>query len=210
MYKKILLASVATTLFTAGAAMAADVVYEAPPAPPAAVEAPVVYSWGGAYVGAEGGYGWGDGDVAGSGSGDFDGGRFGGFVGYNWDTGSNLIVGLEGNLDYDWNKDSVGGADFETGLNGGVRGRVGYAMDRALLFGAAGWTATDAKLDTGAGESNEMMNGWTVGGGVDYAFTDNMFGRVEYRYNDYGDKDIGGTNVDFSQHVINVGLGVKF
>lgn len=210
MMNKFLTTVVATTLFSTSAAMAADAIYEAPEAPVAAVEMPSAFSWGGAYLGLHTGYGWGDGDIDTFGSGGFDGWRFGGFAGYNWDLGSNLIVGLDGNLDYDWNNDTVGGAEFETGFNGGIRGRMGYAMDRALLFAAAGWTATDANLDTGAGESSETMHGWTIGGGVDYAFTDRMFGRLEYRYNDYGEKDIGGTDVDFSQHTVNVGIGVKF
>ena len=29
-------------------------------------------------------------------------------------------------------------------------------------------------------------NGWTVGAGVDYAFTNNVFGRIEYRYTNLG------------------------
>ncbi len=29
---------------------------------------------------------------------------------------------------------------------------------------------------------------YTVGAGVDYAFTNNIFGRVEYRYTDFGSK----------------------
>jgi outer membrane immunogenic protein len=37
-----------------------------------------------------------------------------------------------------------------------------------------------------------------------------MFGRVEYRYNDFGDQDMLGANVDLNQHVVKVGLGVKF
>ena len=46
---------------------------------------------------------------------------------------------------------------------------------------------------------------------VDHAFTDNVFGRLEYRYNDYGDGDFGvGGDVDFDQHVVQVGIGVKF
>ncbi|MBO3762041.1 porin family protein [Ciceribacter sp. L1K23] len=210
MFKKLLTTSTAIVLLSTGAAFAADAIYEVPEAPAATIETPVVFSWAGGYVGVEGGYGWGDADVDGFGSDGFDGGRFGGFVGYNWEFGNSVIVGLEGNVDYDWNDGSVAGADFETGFNGGIRGRVGYAMDRALIYAAGGWTATDANLDTGAGEDSETMHGWTIGAGVDYAFTDRMFGRLEYRYNDYGDKDIGGTNVDFSQHVVNVGLGVKF
>ena len=42
-----------------------------------------------------------------------------------------------------------------------------------------------------------------------------MFGRIEYRYTDFGDKDfdLGGgasLNSDVDQHAIRVGLGVKF
>lgn len=210
MNTKILLGTAAILLTASTASFAADAVMEAPPAPPVAVEAPATFSWAGGYVGVGGGYGWGDGDIEGSGSGNFDNGRLDGFVGYNFDLGNSVIVGAEGNIGYDWADGSVGGSDFETGVNGGIRGRVGYAMDRALLFAAGGWTATDAKLDTAAGSDSKMLNGWTIGGGVDYAFTDNMFGRLEYRYNDYGTTSIGGTDVDFSQHVVNVGLGVKF
>ena len=62
----------------------------------------------------------------------------------------------------------------------------------------------------GVSKEKETFNGWTIGAGVDYSFTDNVFGRAEYRYNDYGDKDIGGVNVDLDQHQFTVGVGVKF
>ncbi len=45
---------------------------------------------------------------------------------------------------------------------------------------------------------------------MDYAFTDNIFGRVEYRYNDYGSKDLLGVDTDFNQNVVTVGVGFKF
>jgi outer membrane immunogenic protein len=67
------------------------------------------------------------------------------------------------------------------------------------------------KLSGGGVDEEETYHGWTVGGGVDYAFTDKMFGRVEYRYNDFGNKDILGLDFDLNpQHVVKVGLGVKF
>lgn len=205
--------SAAALLVSAGAAFSADAVYEAPPAPPQAVEATPVFSWDGAYIGLHGGYAWGNGDFfdgTGEASDDFDGGRFGGFVGYNWGFGSNAVVGLEGDLNYDWNKNGYGAVDVGTGFSGSVRARAGYAMDRALLYAAGGWTATNFSVEGGGFDESETLHGWTVGAGVDYAVTDRVFTRLEYRYNDYFEKDIGGVDTDFNQHVVNVGLGVKF
>lgn len=212
--KKILLLATSVALFSS-TAFAADAIYEAPQAP-VAQEIPVqTFTWAGPYIGLHGGYGWADGDFTGpvgtSGSDNFDGGRMGGFVGYNWQMSQGFVVGIEGDVNYDWNDQTyAGGYNAETGFSGSVRGRVGYAMDRALLFAAAGWTATNASIEGPGIDSSKTMHGWTVGGGVDWAFTDNVFGRLEYRYNDYGDKNIGPINTEFDQHVVNVGIGVKF
>ena len=207
MMKSILLGS-AAALAISTSAFAADAIYEAPAEPPVAVvETAPQFSWTGGYAGILTGYGWGDGELVGVGSESFDGARFGGFVGYNWDLGNQLVVGLEGDLNYDWNEETVAGVgDFETGLNWSTRARIGYAMDRALLFAAGGYTGTNVEGPGG----DDTLHGWTVGGGVDYALTDRMFTRVEYRYNDFGDGNVGGRNVDFDQHTVNVGLAVKF
>ncbi|THV15246.1 outer membrane protein [Rhizobium rhizophilum] len=204
MMKSILLGS-AAALAISTSAFAADAIYEAPAEPPIAVETVPQFSWAGGYAGILTGYGWGDGEVAGFDE-SFDGARFGGFAGYNWDLGNQLVVGVEGDLNYDWNEETIAGADYETGLNWSARARVGYAMDRALLFAAGGYTGTNVEGPLG----DDTLHGWTIGGGVDYALTDRMFTRVEYRYNDFGNGNVGGTDVDFSQHTVNVGLAVKF
>lgn len=69
-----------------------------------------------------------------------------------------------------------------------VRGRLGFAFDRFQAFATAGWAwgnpltsyalVGDAPLVNQGGRST----GWTAGVGVDYAFTDSVFGRIEYRY----------------------------
>lgn len=205
MMKSILLGS-AAALAISTSAFAADAIYEAPAEPPVAVETVPQFSWAGGYAGILTGYGWADGDVEGFGTESFDGARLGGFVGYNWDLGNQLVVGLEGDLNYDWNEESVGGFDYETGMNWSARARVGYAMDRALLFAAGGYTGTNAEGPLG----DDTLHGWTIGGGVDYALTDRMFTRIEYRYNDFGSGDLGGTDIDLDQHTVNVGLAVKF
>ncbi|MBB5275045.1 outer membrane protein [Rhizobium rosettiformans] len=210
MIKSILLGS-AAALAISTSAFAADAIYEAPAEPPVAVETVPQFSWAGGYAGILTGYGWGDGEIEGiAGSEDFDGARFGGFVGYNWDLGNQLVVGLEGDLNYDWNEETVLGQDFDSGLNWSARARVGYAMDRALLYVAGGYTGTNISTDGPLGSDDDTLHGWTIGGGVDYALTDRMFTRVEYRYNDFGSGDLGGTDVDFDQHTVNVGLAVKF
>jgi outer membrane immunogenic protein len=196
----------------APAAFAADAV-EAIPSAPAAVETVPVFTWSGPYLGLHSGYGWGDGNASGAGgsaSDNFDGWRIGGFAGYNWQLSNGFVAGVEGDLNYDWNKNSYpGGFDIDTGLSGSVRGRVGYAFDRALVYAAGGWTATNVSLD-GPVKDDDTLNGWTIGAGLDYAFTDNVFGRLEYRYNDYGHGDLGGARTDFNQNVVNFGIGVKF
>lgn len=194
------------------AAHAADAVYGAPASPPEA-DGVSSFSWAGGYVGLHAGYGWGEGDAeAGGVSGtiDFDGGRFGGFAGYNVDLGSSLIVGIEGDLGYDWNEREDGTETFGSNLQGAIRGRVGYAVDRALVYAAGGWAASQFSYDDTGVSIDETMNGWTIGAGVDYAINDRLFARAEYRYNDYGSADIGAVNIDFTQHVVQAGLGLKF
>jgi outer membrane immunogenic protein len=210
MFKTILLGSAAAVAISTSV-FAADAIYEAPAEPPVAIESVPQFSWAGGYAGILTGYGWGDGTVdAVAGSEDFDGARLGGFVGYNWDMGSQLVVGVEGDLNYDWNEETIAGTDINSGLNWSARARVGYAMDRALLFAAGGYTGTNVSIDGGGFDDDDTLHGWTIGGGVDYAVTDRMFTRVEYRYNDFGNGDLGGSDVDFDQHVVNVGLAVKF
>lgn len=209
---KLLITAGLLATVAAAPAMAADAVVE-PPQPPVA-EAVPVFTWSGPYAGIRGGGSWVSGDFSISGesrSRSFDGGLFGGFLGYNWQLQNNVVLGIEGDLNYNWNKNSVApGVDAGTDVSGSVRGRVGYAFDRALLYGTGGWEATSGYVDTGSGKDSKTFNGWTLGAGVDYAFTDKIFGRLEYRYTDFGNKNIDGVKVDLNQNAVVVGLGVKF
>lgn len=206
----LMIAASVAALGASTAAYAADAVEQIPTAP-VAVDTTPAFTWSGPYLGLHTGYGWGDSDVDGLGSDSFDGWRLGGFAGYNWQFSNGFVAGVEGDLNYDWaDKNYGGGFKAESGVNGSIRGRLGYAIDRTLIYAAGGWTATNAKLKTPAGSDTDTLNGWTIGAGVDHAFTDNIFGRLEYRYNDYGRGELFGTNVDYKQNIIQVGVGVKF
>jgi len=199
-----------------GAAIAADAVSDIPAAPAVSDAAPA-FSWDGFYAGVSGGYGWNrlkateDGDTE---KHSFDGGRFAGFAGYNAEVAPSVVLGVEGDLGYAWGKKTIELSKVSSGLNGSARLRAGYAIDRALIYTAGGYTATNSKIKTPFGNTSETLNGWTIGAGIDYAFTDNIFGRLEYRYNDFGKKTYTVQNLSadgkLSDHVVNVGLGVKF
>lgn len=200
----------------AGTSYAADITQAPEPAP--AIETMPTFVWTGGYVGFQGGGGWLNGDLNAPGntaSENLSGGIFGAFAGYNHQMGD-WVVGIEGDVNYNWNDETftVFGTDTEVGtdVSGSVRGRVGYTPDeKALFYATGGWAVTRGFVDVdGAPKEEETFNGWTIGGGIDYAFTDGMFGRAEYRYNDYGDKSVGGIDVDLDQHQFTIGVGVKF
>lgn len=192
-------------------AQAADLTPPPAPVEPEAV-APV-FTWSGPYIGAEGGYSWNTFDPDGASNADANGGIFGVFGGYNYQFDNNWVVGIEGDVLHNWNSKDTAFGSVETTWQGSVRARVGYAFDNALIYGTAGWAIARAEANPDVGpDESDTLNGWTVGAGLDYAFTQNIFARGEYRYTDYGGGDFGGAVGDFdlNQNTIMIGVGVKF
>jgi len=132
--------------------------------------------------------------------------------------------------------DVVGRIGVKQKWAGATRVRAGYAMDRFLPYVAAGvaYTKLEGRINgwgedpaTGNkiadsdvfGKDHETFTGWTLGAGADYAMTDNVLLRLEYRYADYGKKtwreDIGGGDaaslrIDHTAHDLRVGIAYKF
>ncbi|MDE5454522.1 outer membrane beta-barrel protein [Bradyrhizobium sp. CSA112] len=206
--KKITLAAAALVMGIASAS-AADLAarpYTKAPAPIAAV-----YNWTGLYIGADVGYGWGRSTGISTNAAGFfpapysidpSGVIGGGFVGYNWQV-SNVVLGIEADWQAaDLNDSAIfpnsAGTLYNIGTSvkdyGSVRGRVGLAFDRWMVFGTAGWAWGSWDTSYGfAGAANPFVtmnvnssDGWTAGAGIEYAFADNWLGRVEYRYTDLG------------------------
>jgi len=228
--KSLLLASTVALLATTGAKAADAIVYEEP-AP--VISAPV-FSWNGAYLGGQIGYGWGKSqfsDIDGSANLKPDGFLGGLYAGYNFDLGNSVVLGVDGDVTYNNLKkrfsetDEFGDTDsFETKLrwSGAVRARAGYAVDRFLPY-IAGGVAFGQIKNTGKSSdgiveesfsSSKTHTGWTAGAGVDYAATDNVIVRLEYRYTDYGHKnfDVDGdsTRNKFKTNEIRLGVAYKF
>jgi outer membrane immunogenic protein len=126
-----------------------------------------------------------------------------------------------------------GGVEDKLEWFGTVRGRAGIAFDRVLWYGTGGWAFGEAKLDEGTltssnaggpiagtafSSSNSMDGGWTVGGGIDWAFLDNWTAKLEYLYVDFGTRSNvaipGGpfiiTSGHFIDNVARGGVNYKF
>jgi outer membrane immunogenic protein len=83
---------------------------------------------------------------------------------------------------------------------GTVRARAGVAFDRALLFVTAGVAGGEVENSFGIGipavlysktwSSRDTEWGWALGGGVEYALTNNISLKGEYLYYDLGDRTI--------------------
>jgi outer membrane immunogenic protein len=198
-------------------AHAADAVMEVPEAPAAPMVEPPLNTWTGPYAGVTLGYAF-----AGDTNADTpfnneigtDGFLLGGFAGYNYQMG-NFVAGGEADIGYSWEEGSNAGLTSESGVEGSLRARLGYVVSpNILLYATAGGAAKDLEVSGGGFSDSNTMIGWTAGGGADIMVTDNVFGRVEYRYTDFGSDtfDLGASSADVEDknHRINFGLGMKF
>ena len=209
--KKILLSSVALLGLATGA-MAADLPSRRAPAP--IVAAVPVFTWTGFYAGVNAGVGFNnsdDGDIVFRGTtivgdSDDDAGFIGGAqIGYNYQIGS-FVVGLEGDIQYaDFGREfTYLGNDFESSdWFGTVRARAGVAFGQALIYGTGGFAFADD------------ATGWTVGGGLEYAFTNNLSAKIEGLYvnlenDDDFDFDIDGFDGETDFGVVRAGLNFRF
>lgn len=197
-------------------ASAADAITDVPAAPAAPMEEPPLNTWTGPYAGVTLGYSF-SGESRDRTAGNSIGTKGflgGGFAGYNYDVGG-VVVGAEADIGYSGVKGSNAGTSVKSGVEGSLRARIGYAVTPdVLVYGTAGGAAKNLKVTEGGASDSNAMLGWTAGVGTDVAITDQVFGRVEYRYSDFG-KDTfntggGARSVDATDHRIQFGVGMKF
>ncbi len=169
-------------------------------------------NWSGFYLGANIGGAWATDKVTDVG-GDWSGGvpkSFnndpsgffgGGQLGYNFQMG-HFVFGPEVDLGYMdlsqkvWEPGAVG--DASSTLGGGfyadVTGRLGYAVDRALVYAKGGyayyggsvknWTADTPTIP--GSPTTTGVSGWTVGAGLEYKISPAWSVKAEYLHFDFG------------------------
>jgi outer membrane immunogenic protein len=216
--KKLLLASVGLLALGVASASAADIQRrEVMPAKAPVYVAPY-YNWTGAYIGLNGGGGWGHSDygVPFSGSSNLSGGLIGGTIGYNYQVGR-VVFGLEGDLD--WSNirgSSICGAGFSCSTRndwlGTARGRLGYAFDRVMPYVTGGAAFGNVKTSVaGFGDSSTTKTGWTLGGGLEAAISGPWTAKIEYLYVDLGHgSGFAGSDTSFHTNIVRAGLNYRF
>lgn len=211
------------------------------------VAAPVPFSWTGFYIGGNVGAGWGTveptvlanpaiplaanltlGTVSPSG---FVGG---GQLGFNWQTGW-VVWGVEGDFDGAGIKGTTQcfvGATCSSNTNwlATASGRVGgVVLDRILAYvkGGGAWENTNYSGTDVLGlvafpgatvSATSTRAGWLLGMGVEYAFTNNWTGFIEYDYMDFGSQTINfpfagavfGANMADKLNEVKAGVNYKF
>jgi outer membrane immunogenic protein len=171
----------------------------------------------------------------------------GGQVGYNH-AFDRLVVGIEADFSsfdfyarktpatsaQDWGSDTY--VALELSWLATVRGRLGLALDRWLLYGTGGIAFSDGEVRNhdfcntvppcGSGlidAKGDIDTGWTVGGGAEFAWSPNWTVKAEYLFARFDGDDFSGTayypastafyrfsadHTDFN--IVRAGLNYKF
>jgi outer membrane immunogenic protein len=169
------------------------------------------------------------------------GGLAGGQIGCNYQTGR-LVLGIEGEGFWSGMKVTQDQFDINTLIaSTSIRnkwdydfaGRFGIAVDRALIYGKAGWVFggfdwnwATVGLNSGfSTQGSATLDGLLIGLGLEYAFTNNWTAKFEYDYLGFDAKNVrfnnfcafcipttstSTQNVSADKHIFKVGLNYLF
>ncbi|CAK01134.1 outer membrane protein [Bartonella tribocorum] len=133
------------------------------------------------------------------------------------DASTTLVEGVSHTLKQKW--------------SGATRVKVGFAFERMMPYVSGGIaytqlqnilsavvdSATVADSESRAIDSSDWLHdekktmiGYTLGGGVDFAMTDNVIVRAEYRYSDFGKKKFVQDKVEMSYKTNDFRVGVAY
>ncbi|MBM3607803.1 MAG: porin family protein, partial [Alphaproteobacteria bacterium] len=165
-------------------------------------------------------------------------GWFGGVhVGYNWQLGNGVVIGLEADINGGDLRSSLTGTRTVAGgpltdannrhsaelkWFGSARARLGYSLGHLMPYVTGGLAFGEARyVFRHVGDTARLSDtsvGWTVGAGLEYMITPNWTARAEYRYTDYG--SASGARFpnfpnerqtgEFKTHDVRIGISYKF
>ena len=165
-------------------------------------------------------------------------------AGYNYIMGSDILLGIETDVNiFDIRRygdrqivapsgNSYGvHQQIDTDFLWTLRPRVGYVMDKFLIFASGGLALTTTHYELGFTDNQPggtrylfkksgTRTGWTVGGGAGYAFTPNLSAKAEYLYEDFGSSRYSTTSANgyltlateahLRSHLFRAGIDYRF
>jgi outer membrane immunogenic protein len=167
----------------------------------------------------------------------------GGQLGYNWQFpssgvfgGNGWVLGLEADFQGSGQRaerdfavaGTSGSLTDKLEWFGTVRGRSGVAFDRWLPYVTGGWAYGNRGFDgtittpttSGSFSNSNTLSGWTVGGGIEWAFWSHWTAKLEYLYIDFGNSGSGVnlattpavsiTTSHFTDNIVRAGVNYKF
>jgi outer membrane immunogenic protein len=148
----------------------------------------------------------------------FDGLLAGGQVGFNYQMGQ-WVIGVEGqfswtDIDGSNRHDAILLANLHATTDTDVNwvttltGRLGMAFGPALVYvkGGGAWAEFESVTNSFVSSTgvlqqtvsgSETRTGWTVGGGIEYAFSNNWSIKGEYNFIDFGTERVTRTGTNF-------------
>jgi outer membrane immunogenic protein len=116
-----------------------------------------------------------------------------------------------------------------------LAGRIGYAVDRVLIYAKGGvafadqdynWIVTKGTKDIATAKFSDTRTGWMVGGGAEWALTHNWSAKLEYNFMEFGTETITAAtsvclygqcskkdvrvDIDEHMHVVKLGINYRF
>jgi outer membrane immunogenic protein len=149
-------------------------------------------------------------------------------MGYNFATGSDLLIGAEVSVSAGHSTDSMtrpffGGGQtlyVERELTGLalVQGKLGWSVGEVSVYGLGGLAFATGSLSDGEGSvsfaGDTFYNGWTLGAGVDVAVTENVSIGAAYNYVDLSANEVEANrlvvNQDLNSHIAKLVLNYHF
>ena len=232
-----LLAAVAASAASGDSVLAADIL-----SAPKMTAFPLVYNWSGFYLGGHIGYAWArsDGQLfdqngmsIGSESVSPRGLIGGAQIGFNYAVTPSWVLGLEADFTgarlntTTLNSIVTGQHEYRLSDFGTVRGRVGYAWDRLMVYGTGGyaWAHEEIVRTQIIGQVNSaipgtiesdsgLLSGWTAGIGAEWGVSPGWTVRAEYLHLGLGTRPFTFTaaaqQVDASAQIDLVRFGVNY
>lgn len=119
-------------------------------------------------------------------------------LGYNWQTDSNIVLGVEGSVSY-LGLEAEEAEEELTDYVASIRGRLGVAFDQNLIYATGGVAFLGYTDDLADILDEDVAVGFVVGGGLERKITENVSLGIEGLYYDVGteiDADDGELDLD--------------